>query len=162
MLNFYTEIGQISEKVVRKNGDNREYLKPEIEERVKSFIDTVEWKEVQLHTRVKIGSNFDPIEIYELLNFEGIKHIFKYQDLSVNMPLPISNQEINYTISDLKDNVVESNDNKKEILIEIKHRVKRDWEENNFLVNISLFSYMKTYRDFIIMEKIYVFLRYAD
>ena len=41
---------------------------------------------------------------------------------------------------------------KKEILIEIKHRVKRDWEENNFLVNISLFSYMKTYRDFIILS----------
>ena len=96
--------------------------------------------------------NFDPIEIYELLNFEGIKHIFKYQDLSVNMPLPITNQEINYTISNAKDNIVESNDNKKEILIEIKHRVKRDWEENNFLVNISLFSYMKTYRDFIILS----------
>lgn len=64
---FNTALGN-SEKVVKKNGDNIEYLKPEIEQRVKSFIDTVEWKEVQLHTRVKIGSNFDPIEIDDETN----------------------------------------------------------------------------------------------
>lgn len=64
---FGTVLGN-SEKVVRKNGDTIEYLKPEIEQRVKSFIDTVEWKEVQLHTRVKSGSNFDPIEIDDETN----------------------------------------------------------------------------------------------
>ena len=64
---FNTALGS-SEKVVRKNGDTIEYLKPEIEQRVKSFIDTVEWKEVQLHTRVKSGSNFDPIEIDDETN----------------------------------------------------------------------------------------------
>lgn len=64
---FNTALGN-SEKVVKKNGDIIEYLKPEIEQRVKAFIDTVEWKEVQLHTRVKIGSNFDPIEIDDETN----------------------------------------------------------------------------------------------
>ena len=96
--------------------------------------------------------NFESIQIYELLNFEGIKHIFKYEDLSENLPLPITKEEINYTISDTKNDIIDVNENRKEILIEIKHRVKKDWEENNFLVDIPLYAYMRTYRDFIILS----------
>ena len=95
--------------------------------------------------------NFQHIEIYELLNFEGIKNIFNYQDLSTYSVSPITNQEINYTISDTKNDIIEIEQTRKEILIEIKHRVKRDWEENNFLVDIPLYAYMKTNRDFIIL-----------
>ena len=96
--------------------------------------------------------NFESIEIYELLNFEGIKNIFKYEDLSENLALPITKEEINYTISVAKNDIIEINENRKEILIEIKHRVKKDWEENNFLVDIPLYAYMRTYRDFIILS----------
>lgn len=59
---FNTVLGS-SERVVKKNGNNIEYLKPEIEHRVQTFIDSVDWKEVQLHTKVKSNSNFDTIVI---------------------------------------------------------------------------------------------------
>ena len=66
---FNTVLGS-SEKVVRKNGNDIEYLKPEIQERVQKFIDSVDWKEVQLHTRVKSGSNFKSINVDDNLNLE--------------------------------------------------------------------------------------------
>ena len=59
---FNTVLGS-SERVVKKNGNNIEYLKPEIEHRVQTFIDSIDWKEVQLHTKVKSNSNFDTIVI---------------------------------------------------------------------------------------------------
>lgn len=64
---FNTALGN-SEKVARKVGNNIEYTKPEIQKRVQSFIDSADWKEVQLHTRIKYGSNYDPIEIDDETN----------------------------------------------------------------------------------------------
>jgi hypothetical protein len=64
---FNTALGN-SEKVAKKVGNNIEYTKPEIQKRVQSFIDSADWKEVQLHTRIKYGSNYDPIEIDDETN----------------------------------------------------------------------------------------------
>ena len=64
---FGTLLGT-SEKVVKKEGDNIKYLKPEVEHRVQTFIDSITWKEVQLHTRIKKDSNFDPISVDDRTN----------------------------------------------------------------------------------------------
>lgn len=59
---FSTPVGVI-EKVVTKNGNNIEYSDKDVQKKVKDFIDSADWKEIQLHTRVKYGSNFDPISV---------------------------------------------------------------------------------------------------
>ena len=96
-------------------------------------------------------NNNGHIDVYELLNFEGIKNIFQYQDLYNNIALSITDNDINYTINTMKYDSFNDN-NLKEIMIEIKHRVKKNNEENNFIVDIPLYSYFNTNRDFIILS----------
>ena len=96
-------------------------------------------------------TNNGQIEIYELLNFEGIKNIFKYQNLSQYLALPISDNEINFAVNSYQNEVIDDKKTLKEIMIEIKHRVKRDSEENNFLVDIPLYTYLRANRDFVII-----------
>ena len=69
-------------------------------------------------------NNNGHIDVYELLNFEGIKNIFQYQDLYNNIALSITDNDINYTINTMKYDSFNDN-NLKEIMIEIKHRVKK-------------------------------------
>ena len=97
--------------------------------------------------------NFDHIEIYELLNYEGIKYIFNYQILFENLALPISDEEINYAVNKIDSDIFSNNnENLKEIMIEIKHRVKKNNEGNEFIVDIPIYSYFNTNRDFIILS----------
>ena len=97
------------------------------------------------------------IEIYELLNFEGLKTIFNYNDLIDKNPKNINNQELNSTINipNYNDysNYIKENDEKeyKEILIEIKHRVRKNSEGDDYLVNLPVYSDIQTNRDFIIL-----------
>ena len=100
-------------------------------------------------------NNYGQIEIYELLNYEGIKHIFDYQNLYQNLSVPISDEEINYAINRIYfDNDILNNNNEylKEIMIEIIHRVKTSNGGNDFIVDIPLYSYLNTNRDFIILS----------
>ena len=96
-------------------------------------------------------NNYGQIEIYELLNFEGIKHIFNYQNLFENLAYAINEQEINYAINKIDTDIFNNNEILKEVMIEIKHRVKKNNEGNNFIVDIPIYSYLNTYRDFIIL-----------
>ena len=91
------------------------------------------------------------IEIYELLNFEGIKYIFNYQDIFKNFALRLSEEDKNYTINK-KEYGINDNTYLKEIMIEIKHREKQNCDENIFIVDIPIYSYFKTNRDFIILS----------
>ena len=101
-------------------------------------------------------NNYGQIEIYELLNYEGIKYIFNYQNLFEYLATPINDGEINYAINkydtdvDLLSN--NSNNNLKEIMIEIKHRVKINNGGSDFIVDIPIYSYLNTNRDFIILS----------
>ena len=93
------------------------------------------------------------IEIYELLNFEGIKTIFNYNDLIDNKPEKINNQELSSTIDSGYLNYINESDEKvyKEILIEIKHRVRKNSEGDNYLINLPIYTEIRTNRDFIIL-----------
>ena len=94
--------------------------------------------------------NFGRIDIYELINYEGIKYIFNYQDLFDIKALPITDEEKNYTINNMENDIF--NENIKEIMIEIKHRVKKNMDGNNYLVDIPLYLDMTTNRDFLILS----------
>ena len=96
-------------------------------------------------------NNYGQIEVYELLNFEGIKNVFKYQDLAENIPLAINDKEINFALNINQTYLKDDNESLREILIEIKHRVKRENEGNNFIVDLPLYTYFNTNRDFIIL-----------
>ena len=97
--------------------------------------------------------NYGHIEIYELLNYEGIKYIFNYQILFENLALPISDEEINYAVNKIDSDIFfDNNENLKEIMIEIKHRVKKNSEGNDFIADIPIYSYLNTNRDFIILS----------
>ena len=92
-----------------------------------------------------------------MFNFEGLKTIFNYNDLIDKNPKNINNQELNSTINipNYNDysNYIKENDEKeyKEILIEIKHRVRKNSEGDDYLVNLPVYSDIQTNRDFIIL-----------
>ena len=93
------------------------------------------------------------IEIYELLNYEGIKNIFNYNDLIEKAPLKLNFIDIDSTV-DLKNfNIINDVEDIefKEILIEVKHRVRESLDSDKYLMNLPIYNYFKTNRDFIIL-----------
>ena len=102
------------------------------------------------------------IKIYELLNFEGIKEVFNYNDLKDKKAITLDKQEINKIDKketnidkdedeDEDDYIVNEESEMKEILIEIKHRIKKNWEGIPYLINFPLFNEIPSNRDFIIL-----------
>ena len=105
------------------------------------------------------------IEVYELLNFEGIKKVFNYTDLVNCTASGLNNEELNSVINNENENENENgnsneeendinNDENAELkqsLIEVKHRLRKNGEGEDYIVNMPVFSEISTYRDFIIL-----------
>jgi len=101
------------------------------------------------------------IEIYELLNFEGIKKVFNYSDLVDSKASRFNNEELNSVINHENENgntnIEESdinNEEKEELkqsLIEVKHRLRKNAEGEDYIVSMPVYSEIPTYRDFIIL-----------
>ena len=93
------------------------------------------------------------IDIYELLNYEGIKNIFNYNDLIDEHPLNLNYHEISSTVEIGNPNAKKDMEELefKEILIEVKHRVRQSLDGDKYLINMPIYDYFKTYRDFIIL-----------
>ena len=97
------------------------------------------------------------IEVYELLNFEGIKKVFNYTDLVNSTASGLNNEELNSIINnenEIEEEIDINNDEKVELkqsLIEIKHRLRKNGEGEDFIVNMPVYSEILTYRDFIIL-----------
>ena len=103
------------------------------------------------------------IEVYELLNFEGLKKVFNYEDISENA-LSLNTNDLNSTINrepdddkeqkntdNSKDEIIKQEIKLKETLLEIKHRFRKNWEGEEYLVNIPVYSEILSNRDFIIL-----------
>ena len=113
-----------------------------------------------VNPNLKIDEAFETtkqLEIYELLNYEGIKKIFNYNDLNEEKYSQLNIQEINSTINitnKFNTNYINDieNEDLKEILIEIKHRVRKNWEGDDYLTNMPIYSEFPAYRDFIILS----------
>ena len=96
------------------------------------------------------------VDVYELLNYEGIKETYNYKDLISDNPEKLNIKEIYSTIDLPNNNYINYSNNIeesefKEILIEIKHRVRKNIEGDDYLINMPVYSYFQTYRDFIIL-----------
>lgn len=111
--------------------------------------------------------NKTQIEVYELLNFEGIKKVFNYTDLVNSQVSGLSKEELNPVINNDKDNehgnenineeeeIYDLNNDEimelKQSLIEIKHRLRKYAEGGDYIINMPVYSEIPTYRDFIIL-----------
>ena len=101
--------------------------------------------------------SFNQIEVYELLNFEGLKNIFHYNDLLNEISSPRDIQTLNSPIkmqNDYHSNNFNNYGDKgyKEILIELKHRVRKNFEGDDYLIHLPIYYYLPTNRDFIILS----------
>lgn len=114
---------------------------------------------VYISTNLVIDDVFESsekIEIYELLTYEGIKNIFNYNDLERKDYSKINGEDLNSEINTADINIdLDISNNKeemvKEALVEIKHRVSKNREADDFIVTIPLFTEIKTHRDYIIL-----------
>ena len=116
------------------------------------------------------------IYIYEVLNYEGIKKVFGYDDLinpsdlikKFNDKKNISNLEMSSSkeliikeaqninknkkgIDNQSSSNVSNKNNISEILIEIKHRCRRDTNDKRKYFFIQTYEEMSVYKDFIIL-----------
>ena len=106
-----------------------------------------------------IDDVFEPlqkIEIYEILTFEGLKKIFNYNDLEGKEYLKINGNDLNSTINNIDPNIGlklsnEEEEELKEELIEIKQRVRKITETDDYIVTIPIYTEIRTHRDFIIL-----------
>ena len=103
---------------------------------------------VYISTNLVIDDVFESsekIEIYELLTYEGIKNIFNYNDLERKDYSKINGEDLNSEINTADINIdLDISNNKeemvKEALVEIKHRVSKNREADDFIVTIPLFT----------------------
>ena len=92
------------------------------------------------------------IEVYQLINFEGIKNIFNYNDLEEKKYSSINHEELSRVINNNSNNInTNEEEGLKEMLFEIKHRVRKNWDGDDYITKIPIYTNFNTYRDFIIL-----------